>query len=500
MLSNGKSPGLDNIPAELIKATGIYGKKAIHLLCRQIWNTFEWPQEWKKQEFVVLHKSGDKKECSNYRTIALISHISKILLYIILKRLKIKMEFEISEEQAGFRQGRGTADMLCALQILIEKVTECSSVEQSREGYIVFIDYSKAFDNVSHPKLFETMENMGFSRHLIKLISSLYTNQEAVIRWNNERTETFSIDKGVRQGCILSPHLFSVYTEQIMRDSRVEDFGISIGGRKVSNLRYADDTALCADSHEEIVTLLNNINEEGKRKNMKLNAKKTKVMHIGKGQYNDIDIDGETLEKVLEFIYLGSCKTSDGDCKPDIMRRIARAKAKMVELENIWRDRDLSTALKLRIMKVLVWTTVNYGAEGWTLRAEEKKKIQSAEMWFYQRLLNITWKNKRTHESILKELKIKRELFGNIVKRKLTFFGHTIRNNKCRLVSDIIQGKIEGKRGRGRPRISFNDNIKQWTEQRKMNEVIQACHNRERWRETVRKAARAAKARPDDAA
>ena len=172
----------------------------------------------------------------------------------------------------------------------------------------------------------------------------------------------------------------------------------------------------------------------------------------------------------------------------------------MVELENILRDRDLSTALKLRIMKVLVWTTVNYGAEGWTLRAEEKKKIQSAEMWFYQRLLNITWKNKRTHESILKELKVKRELFGNIVKRKLTFFGHTIRNNKCRLVSDIIQGKIEGKRGRGRPRISFNDNIRQWTEQRKMNEVIQACHNRERWRETVRKAARAANARPDDAA
>ena len=389
---------------------------------------------------------------------------------------------------------------MCALQILIEKVTEFSSVEQSLEGYIVFIDYSKAFDNVSHPKLFETMVNMGFSKHLINLIRSLYTNQEAVIRWNNERTETFSIDKGVRQGCILSPHLFSVYTEQIMRDSKTEDFGISIGGRKVSNLRYADDTALCAENHEEIVKLLNNINEEGKKKNMKLNAKKTKVMHIGKGQYRDIDIDGETLEKVLEFIYLGSCKTSDGDCRPDIMRRIARAKAKMVDLENIWRDRDLSSALKIRIMKVLVWTTVNYGAEGWTLRAEEKKKIQSAEMWFYQRLLNISWKHKRTHNSILEELNVKRELFGNIVKRKLTFFGHTIRNNNCRLVSDIIQGKIEGKRGRGRPRINFTDNVKQWTEIGRLNDVIQSCHNRERWRETVRLASRAANARQDDAA
>ena len=93
-----------------------------------------------------------------------------------------------------------------------------------------------------------------------------------------------------------------------MRDSNTENFGISIGGRKVSNLRYADDTALCAENHEEICTLLNNINDKGKEKNMKLNAKKTKVMHIGKGDYHDVEIDGETLEKVLEFIYLGSFK------------------------------------------------------------------------------------------------------------------------------------------------------------------------------------------------
>ena len=99
-----------------------------------------------------------------------------------MKRLKQKLEFEISEEQAGFRQGRGTADMLCALQVLIEKVTECTSVDQSVEGYIVFIDYSKAFDNVSHPKLFETMNEMGFSKHLTKLIQSLYREQKAVIR------------------------------------------------------------------------------------------------------------------------------------------------------------------------------------------------------------------------------------------------------------------------------------------------------------------------------
>ena len=227
------------------------------------------------------------------------------------------MEFEVADEQAGFREGRGTADMLCALQVLIEKVNECTSAGNSLEGYIVFIDYSKAFDNVSHPKLFLTMKEMRFSKHLVKLLEGLYNNQKATIRWNNEHTEPFTICKGVRQGCILSPHLFSTYTEKIMRDAEVDNYGIKIGGRPISNLRYADDTALCADNHEDICQLLDNINEKGKLKNMKLNAKKTKVMYIGKGQYKDVVIDGETLERVQNFIYLGSTKTSNGDCKPD---------------------------------------------------------------------------------------------------------------------------------------------------------------------------------------
>ena len=102
----------------------------------------------------------------------------------------------------------------------------------------------------------------------------------------------------------------------------------------------------------------------------------------------------------------------------------------------------------------------------------------STEMWLYQRLLNITWRDKRTHTSILEQLNVKREFYGNIVKRKLMFFGHIIRNKNNRLVPDIIEGKIEGKRGRGRPRICYTDNIILWSE-KKMGDVIQACHNRE---------------------
>ena len=125
------------------------------------------------------------------------------------------------------------------------------------------------------------MKEMGFSKHLVKLLEGLYNNQKATIRWNKEHTEPFTICKGVRQGCILSPHLFSTYTEKIMRDAEVDNYGIKIGGRPIYNQRYADDTALCADNHEVICQLLNNINEKGKLKTMKLNAKKIKVIYIG---------------------------------------------------------------------------------------------------------------------------------------------------------------------------------------------------------------------------
>ena len=104
-------------------------------------------------------------------------------------------------------------------------------------------------------------------------------------------------------------------------------------------------------------------------------------MYIGKGQYKDVVIDGETLERVQNFIYLGSTKTTNGDCKPDILKRIGMAKRKMIDLRNIWKDKDLSFPLKLKIMKILVMTTITYGAQGWTLRAEEEKKIQAAKMW-----------------------------------------------------------------------------------------------------------------------
>ena len=147
-----------------------------------------------------------------------------------------------------------------------------------------FIDYSKAFDCVSHNEMWEVMHRMGFPKHIIDLVCKLYSHQESApgesaVRTNGGNTEWFSIGRGLRQGCILSPSLFNLYSEEIMREA-LEGFegGVSFGGMKITNLRYADDTTLVCASRKELMNLLKRIKIASERKGLLLNTKKTKIM------------------------------------------------------------------------------------------------------------------------------------------------------------------------------------------------------------------------------
>lgn len=454
-LKDGKSPGLDNIPAELFKNSGKFGLHVIHQLCIKIWMTNEWPDGWKKQEFVMLYKSGSPKDCSNYRTIALISHLSKILLIIILNRIKGKIEDELPYEQAGYRSNRSTCDMLACLQMLIEK-----TIAEDGDLHLLFIDYSKAFDSVSQDQLFNIMEKMGFPGHIINLLKSLYTNQAAVIRWNNSHSEQFYLSKGVRQGCILSPYLFNIYTEQVMREAEISELGVLTRGKRISNLRFADDTVLIDESEEGINELVNRVNTAGERRMLKINAKKTKGMTIGSSNVSYV-VAGNVIEKVNKFKYLGSYKERNANCNTDVRARIAMAKTRTTELTNIWKDKSMPLKLKVKLVKVLIWPVLMYGCEGWTIRRLEENQINASEMWIYRRVLRISWTERRTNESVLQQLGVRKELLGRIIERKLTFFGHQLRHPNLDGFHNILHHQPI-KRKRGRPQINWKTNIKSW--------------------------------------
>ena len=149
--------------------------------------------------------------------------------------------------------------------------------------YFCFIDYAKGFDCVDHNKLWNILKEMGIPDHLTCLLRNLYAGQEATVRTGHRTTDWFQIEKGVRQGCILSPCLFNFYAEYIMRNARLEETqaGIKIAGRNINNLRYADDTTLMAESEEELKSLLMKVKEESEKVGLKLNIQKTKIMASG---------------------------------------------------------------------------------------------------------------------------------------------------------------------------------------------------------------------------
>ena len=184
---------------------------------------------------------------------------------------------------------------------------------------------------MDHNKLWK-IQKMGIPDHLTCLFKNLYPGQEATVRIGHG-PDWFQIGKEVCQGCILSPCLFSLYAEDIMRNAGLEEkqAGIKIAGRNINNLRYADDTTLMAES-EELNSLLMKVREESEKVGLKLNIQKTKTM--ASGPVTSWQIDGETVETVTDFIFLGSKITADGDCSHEIKRHLPLGRKVMTNLDN----------------------------------------------------------------------------------------------------------------------------------------------------------------------
>ena len=196
------------------------------------------------------------------------------------------------------------------------KKQECSR----KNIYFCFIDYAKAFDCVDHSKLWEILKKMGIPDHLTYLLRNLYAGQEATVRTRHGTMDWFQIRKGVLQGCILSPCLFNLYAEYIMRNAGLDETqaGIKIAGRNINNLRYADDTPILAESEGELKSLLKKVKEENEKAGLKLNIQKTKF--VASGPITSWHIDGETMETVTDFIFLSSKITADGECSHGFKR------------------------------------------------------------------------------------------------------------------------------------------------------------------------------------
>ena len=215
------------------------------------------------------------------------------------------------------------------------------------------------------------LKEMGIPDHLTCLLRNLYAGQETTVRTGHGTIDLFQIGKRVHQGCILSPCLFILYVEYIMRNAGLEKAQAGVKtGININNLRYADDTTLMAQSEEELKSLLMKVKEENEKVGLKLHIQKTKFM--ASSPITSWQIDGETMKTVTDLIFMGSKITADGDCCHEIKRCLLLGRKAMTSLDSILKSRDITLPTKVRLDKTMVFPVVLYGCENWTIRKAEQ--------------------------------------------------------------------------------------------------------------------------------
>ena len=414
-----------------------------------------------KSELILLPKIPGTQDCTKYRTISLIYHASKILLEIIRQRLQYYIRPEIAEEQFAFTPGKGATDAILAVRNIIQKVAK---KQHNEELWLLFIDYSKAFDSVFHYTLWKTLQEFGVPQHLIWLIKNLYDNAIGVVRVEGKKTEPFRFEKGVRQGCLISPLLFNAVGEKIMRvvENNLPDrIGIILAGQAIWNIRYADDTTLIGGNKNNITEMAEKLKHASSDMGLHINSTKTYIMMVhGKGT---IKIGDDVINTHTKVKLLGSYVTPQGESTTEIEIRLGQARKISENLSDIWKSRDICRKLKIKLAKALVWSIALYGCETWTLRKTEKRMIEVFELWLWRRVLRVSWRERKSNEWVRTQVGIPVEqgMMEKIKKRKLRKYNHWKRRGSS-LVLSTIEGEVNGKARRGRRRQEWIDNIIEW--------------------------------------
>jgi hypothetical protein len=244
---------------------------------------------------------------------------------------------------------------------------------------------------------------------------------------------------------------------------------------------------LIEDNIRDIQENAETLYREGKASGLRINNSKTKTMVFGRKECPAaVEVNGESLENVEEFVYLGSLLTWDNDCSKEI-RRIAKAAGAMVGFGNIWRSREISIQTKMGIIRTCVFSILLYACETWTLRKKDTSKLLAFEMRCYRRILRIRWEQKITNKEVREKVESNKNIEQVIMERKLNFFGHVCGMDNSRLVKQAMFGIIDGAGIRGRPCREWLDDVKDWCRM-DIQKLSWVAQDRGKWKMMVKHA------------
>ena len=505
----GKAAGPSSVVADMLKAAGEDGTRWMTELCNAVVRDGKIPEDWSRSWLVNVYKGkGDALECGSYRGIKLVEHAMKILERVIERR--VRNVVKIDSMQFGFMAGKSTTDAIFIVRQLQEKY-----LARNKELWMAFVDLEKAFDRVPREVVWWALRCLGVDEWIVSVIKAMYEDATTTVRVNGRESKAFSVRVGVHQGSVLSPLLFIIVLEALSREFRE---GLPM------ELLYADDLVLVAETEELLMEKLRKWKKGMELKGLRVNIGKTKVMRcqvrIGQaedsGKYpcgvckqgvgdNSIKcvachkwvhkrcsgisgrlgyvadfrcrrcLDGDSaqvllssevelepgvkVECVSKFCYLGDTVGSGGGVVEAARARVRCAWAKFKELSPILAVRGASYRIKGRIYSACVQTVLIYGTETWAMKADDLRSLERTERMMVRWMCGVSLKDRKRSEDLCNLLGI--NCVADVVRRgRLRWFGHLERKSVDDWVSACRGLVVEGTRGRGRSRKTWEQCVR----------------------------------------
>ena len=442
-----RAPGEDRVTADMLKAEPTTRAKSLKKLFNKVWEEEKVPEAWKRGIIVKRQKRGDLSVCGNWGGINLLSVAGKIFCRVLLQRVRQSIERTLREEQAGFRSGRGCTDWIFVLRTIVEQ-----SLEWNSSLYINYIDFEKAFDSIHHPSLWKILRAYGFLTKVINILRDMYADNQCCVRHEGKQSEWFHVKTGVRQGCVISPVLFLVVIDWVMRRATGDQPRGLVWGltARLEDCDFADDIALLSHTQKSIQEKTDRVDRAARSVGLKIHPSKSKMMKLKNRSTTKTIVRNVELEEVQDFKYLGSYISTDSNIEKEISTRIGLVAQAFNRLQSIWKSTALQTKTKLKIYRSNVRSVLLYASETWRTNKRLESRLRGFEGPCLWRILRIRWEQRVTNKEISRRTGIN-NIVEDVKQRRWRWFGHVLRMNKNRHPRAALRWTPPGKRKRGRP-------------------------------------------------
>lgn len=441
-LKNNKAAGEDGIVAEFLKNLGPNTLHEITQIIQNIWTTEKIPEDWKTALIHPLHKKGDKTNVNNYRGISLLSVTYKILSSCLLRRTQDQLEQKVAEYQAGFRPNRSCTEQIHNLKTILK-----IKALRSRPITCTFVDFKKAYDSIDRQSLFNTLEEYGLDEKTRKIIEQTLTNTKSKVKFLGEISDEFEIKTGVRQGDGLSPLLFNIALDKVMKEweKDLKKKGkwnpLKIGqGKKVVNIPYlafADDIAIMTNTPEEAIEQIETLKENAEKIGLQISFEKTEFIAT-KTNETKLNTKYGEINRVDYFRYLGEIIEPTGQEKQAQQIRLQKIRRAQAITRNIYNKKSIAVSTKIRHYRTVIEPMALYASETLALNLKGQiEELKKEERKIIRKILG----PRKTEEGYRLQSKKTTEKHANIEadirKRRLKFYGHIQRLPETRLTRQI---------------------------------------------------------------